>query len=141
MRTLIYRAYHLSSSYLKFHIEINFLHSFFHNNGFPSNMFYKYVRQFLDKQKEEKAKEVSVAKLPVYVSFPYYGYVSDKVKSELKDIVSRRFPQIDFRPIFKNKCMIGSFFKYKKSCLHPCALPLFIIINACFAISSTLVVP
>ena len=114
MQTLIYRAYHLSSNYLKLHNEINFLHSFFHNNGFPSNMFYKYVKQFLNKQKEDKPKEMSVPKLPVYVSFPYYGYVSEKVKSELKDIVFRRFPQINFRPIFRNNCMIGSFFRHKE---------------------------
>ena len=114
LQTLIYRAYHLSSNYLKFHNEINFLHSFFHNNGFPSNMFYKYVKQFLNKQKEDKPKEMSVPKLPVYVAFPYYGYVSEKVKSELKDIVFRRFPQINFRPIFRNNCMIGSFFRHKE---------------------------
>ena len=40
IRTLIYRAYHLSSNYIKFHLEINFLHTFFHNNGFPSNLFF-----------------------------------------------------------------------------------------------------
>ena len=114
MRTLIYRAFHLSSNYLKLHCEINFLHTFFHNNGFPSNMFYKYVRNFLNNQYEHKPEICSAPKMPVYVSFPYYGYISEKVKSELKAIVDRRFPQINFKPIFRNKCMIGSFFKHKE---------------------------
>ena len=114
IKTLIYRAYHLSSSYLKFHTEINFLHMFFHNNGFPSIIFFKYVKQFLNKRKENKPSPVSVPKLPLYVSFPYYGYVSQKIRSELKHLISDRFPQIDFRPVFRNNFMIGSFFRHKE---------------------------
>ena len=114
MKTLIYRAYHLSSDYFKFNNEIHFLKTFFHNNGFPDNMFFRCVKQFLNKQIENKPKEITVPKLPVYVSFPYYGYVSQKVRSELITLVYKRFPQIDFRPIFRNDCMIGSFFKHKE---------------------------
>ena len=114
MRTLIYRAYHLSSTYLKFHLEINFLHTFFHNNGFPSNLFFKFVKQFLDKKYENKPKTLMAQKMPVYVSFPYYGYISEKVRSELKDIICRRFPQVNFKPVFRNDFMIGSLFKHKE---------------------------
>ena len=53
--------------------------------------------------------------MPVYVSFPYYEYINEKVRNELKDIVYRRFPQINFKPVFKNKCMIGSLFKHKET--------------------------
>ena len=52
--------------------------SFFLNNGFPTTMFYKYVKQYLNIQKEVKPKEISVPKLPVFLSIPYHGYFSDK---------------------------------------------------------------
>ena len=107
IRTLIYRAYHLCSNYLTFDKEILFLFNFFHNNGFPSNLFYKYVRNFLDKQFSNTPKQQTVKKLPVYVSFPYYGYVSERIKAELKTIVCNRFLQIDLRIIFENKFSEG----------------------------------
>ena len=79
IRTLIYRAYHLSSKYLTFHLEINFLHTFFHNNGFPSNLFFKLVNQFLDKQYNCKPVILTAQKMPVCTSFPYYRNISEKV--------------------------------------------------------------
>ena len=39
IRTLIFRAYNLSSSYLNFTKEIDFLKNYFHENGFPSGIF------------------------------------------------------------------------------------------------------
>ena len=52
--------------------------------------------------------------MPVYISFPYYGYISEKVRCELKDVIYKRFPQINFKPIFRNNYMIGSLFKHKE---------------------------
>ena len=47
IKTLIFRAYALSSTYVNFTNEIDFLKNYFFDNGFPSNIFYKYVRLFL----------------------------------------------------------------------------------------------
>ena len=76
IKTLLYRAYHLSSDFFKFHAEVSFLHNFLHENGFPSNFIYKYIKQFIDKLYFNKVSEDTVKRMPVYVSFPYYGYLS-----------------------------------------------------------------
>ena len=94
MKTLIYQAYHLNSNYLnsnylKFHLEKNIYKLFFF--GSPSNLFFKYVNQFLDKQQEDKLKILSAQKMLLCISFPYYGYISEKVRYELNDIVYRIF--------------------------------------------------
>ena len=59
--------------------------------------FFRYVKQFLDKQQEDKPKILSTQKRPVYISFPFYGYISEKVRYDLKDTVYRRFPQINIK--------------------------------------------
>ena len=45
---------------------------------------------------------------------PYYGYISHKIKSEILDIVNKRYPQIDLRMVFVNRFTIGSFFRHKE---------------------------
>ena len=49
LKTLIYRAYHISSSYVNFDTEINFLRKFFYNNGYPSYLFDNHLNSFLNK--------------------------------------------------------------------------------------------
>ena len=41
MRTLVYRAFNLSSSFLSFHHEIEFLRKYFTENGYNSDIFYQ----------------------------------------------------------------------------------------------------
>ena len=104
-------------------------------------MIFKYVKQLLNKQQEDKPKILSVQKMPVYTSFPYYGYISEKVGSELKDVVYRRFPQINFKPVFRSKCMIGSLFRYKEKLLTSVCSSLVYDYRSLFALSSKLVAP
>ena len=49
VRTLIHRAYHLSSSFSNFQIEIDFLRSFFDTNGFPKIIIGRCISKFLNK--------------------------------------------------------------------------------------------
>ena len=119
IKTLIYRAFHLCSSYTNFHIEIEFLKQFFHNNGFPEAIFYKHVKRFLDNIYCSKDRAPTVPKLNVYFPLPYYGYISDKIKDELKHLIERHFPHINLNLIFTNKFSIGSFFKHKERLPEP----------------------
>ena len=52
--------------------------------------------------------------MPLYISFLYYGYISEKIRYELKNIVYRRFPQINFKAVFRSKCMIMSLFRQEE---------------------------
>ena len=113
VRTLIFRAYNLSSSYLNFTNEINFLRNYFHGNGFPSEIFYKYVRLFLSKIYHPSPMITTVKKLTIYVSFPYFGYISDTIKKEIQTCVENLYPQIDLRLAFKNSFSVSSIFRHK----------------------------
>ena len=50
----------------------------------------------------------------IYLSFPYFGYASEKLKNEVHELVSGRFPQLNLRMVFKNDFSIGSLFKHKE---------------------------
>ena len=113
VRTLIFRAYTLSSSYLNFTNEIDFLKNYFHGNGFPSNIFYKYVRLLLSKIYHPSPVITTVKKHIIYVSFPYFGYISDVFKKEIQTCVEKLYPQIDLRLAFRNSFSVGSLFRHK----------------------------
>ena len=113
IRTLIFRAYNLSSSYLNFSNEINFLKNYFHCNGFPGDTFYKYVRLFLSKIYHPTPVITTVKKHTIYVAFPYFGYISDILREEIRICVERLYPQINLKLAFKNSFSVGSFFRHK----------------------------
>lgn len=49
IKTLLHRAFHLTSSWQLFHKEILFLQSFFSNNMFPEPIFFNNVNKLLNK--------------------------------------------------------------------------------------------
>ena len=112
IKTLIYRAYHISSSYINFHNEVEKLKSFFINNGYPSTLFQKITKDFLSKIYSDESKlNFDIPKLPLYFKFPYFGIQSDKLKIELIKIIEKHFPFIDPKIILVNNYKIGNFFK------------------------------
>ena len=114
IKTLIYRAYHICSSYLAIHNEIEFLKKFFHDNGYPDSIFLKQIKQFLDKIYIPNQSASTVSKQKVYFSLPYYGYISDIIGRDIKQIVEKHIPQIQLILIFTNTFSIGTFFKHKE---------------------------
>ncbi|MEL7309738.1 MAG: hypothetical protein AAGK05_19090, partial [Pseudomonadota bacterium] len=119
IKTLLYRCYRVCSTYVKFHEEVNFLKSFFTNNGFPLNLYYNQVRKFLDKIYNPNLVSQTASKKRLYVSFPYYGYASEIIRTNVLSIVGKCYPHVDLKLIFTNKFSIGSLFKYKESLPPP----------------------
>ena len=114
VKTLLYRCYHVCSTYLNFHKEENFLKSFFTNNGFPANLYYNQLRQFLNKIYSPKPRIPTVSKKKIYVSFPYYGYVSERLRTEIMSAVRKYYPHIDLKIVFTKKFSVGSLFRFRK---------------------------
>jgi hypothetical protein len=113
VKTLLHRAYHLSSSYVTFTNELKFLESFFKNNGYPSFIFHKTVHKFLNTLYDPPPKEVSVRKDTRFVSLPFLGPPSSKIVNYLKQILPTYYPQIEFKFSLKNNFKIQSYFRYK----------------------------
>ena len=109
----------MCSTYLKFHKEVDFLKSYFINNGFPLNLYYSQVKQFLSRIYNKKATTQAANKKKLYISFPYYGYVSERLRTEITNIVEKYYPQINLKLIFTNKLSVGSLFKYKENLPTP----------------------
>ena len=114
IKTLIYRAYHISSSYKCFHSEIEFLINYFCDNCFPKKLVLQEIRKFVNAIYSTKPQLITVPKLKKYVTLPYLGYLSIKVKEELTSLFSKFFPHLNIIIIFTNNNSIASFFNAKE---------------------------
>jgi hypothetical protein len=83
IRALLYRAYHLSSSYISFTYEIDFLRGFFVNNGYPLNTFELQCKRFLNRIFTRATPTPTVERMKLYFSLPYYGLLSEKLYNNL----------------------------------------------------------
>ena len=114
IKTLVHRAYHLSSSFFSFDQEINFLRNFFTSNGYPVFIFDTVCKKFLDKiYAPSTVPPVTVPKMQFYFSAPYYNNVSEQLIQNLTNRLSVLYPQISFLAVNKNYLTIGKFFKFK----------------------------
>ena len=112
--TLFHRAYTLSSDFKLFHTEIEFLKTFFVNNGFNINQFYTFLRCFLNKKLQTVPKHYGPSRMVLYSKLPYLNdHVNDMCKAELNQLFLKYFPQVKLNLIFFNNYKIKSFFKYK----------------------------
>ena len=111
-KTLLSRAFALSSNWNKFHEEVTFLKSYFNKNCYPSFLFDKVIKKFLDDIFKPKIPVHDVPKKQMYVSLPFI-YKSSNMKRELTEILSNLYPYVKFHFIFKNPLTIGSLFKFK----------------------------
>jgi hypothetical protein len=113
IQTLVYRAYNVCSNYTSLHSEFEFLRNFFKSNGYPSFLVEKYIKRFLHSTHITKPIDYTVMKLPFYISLPFFGYQSEKLKSELSSLLSRTYPYVDFHLILSNSFKTSSLFRFK----------------------------
>ena len=115
IKTLIYRAYHISSTNMNFDKEIKFLRNFFSTNKFPTNLFNTHLRTFLNKiYKPNTALTTNVPKQKIYCKIPYCGYLTNKIKIDLNNFIHNHFPQLNVKLVSVNRKSIGSIFKHKQ---------------------------
>ena len=67
LKTLLHRAYHLSSNYSLFNDEICNLKTFFEGNGYPLKVFESILRKFLNKVRRPIMTTITVEKRTVYI--------------------------------------------------------------------------
>ena len=111
--TLIHRAYNICSSYASLHNKFETLKTFFEHNGYPRNLFYSQLRNFLEKRFSKPINNQPTIKDPIYLSLPYFGSQSDKLKIELRKLLGKFFPNENFRFILTNNFTISSLFHFK----------------------------
>jgi len=115
LKTLLHRAYKVSSNFSVLHIELEFLKSFFTSNGYPIRLIERHINQFLSNsiQPPPPVATVSQYSSEFYFRLPYFGHQSEKLKLELTNILAKFYPNIKFNFILTNNFKISSFFSYK----------------------------
>lgn len=114
IQTLIYRAYHVCSTFQSLDIEFQFIKTYFNNNGFPAKIVDSCINRFLCKQYDRDSPSIAtVSRDQLYFCLPYVGFHSEKLKRDLNSLLGQYLPSIAFNPILVNKFKTGSFFNYK----------------------------
>ena len=115
IKTLIFRAYRICSSWHDFDTEVKFLLNYFKVNGYPESIIQKVINRFLCSVIQPKQKPTTVKKLAMYVKFPFLNNrCCEVIKKELSWILTLKFPHIDFKFLFVNNTSIQSLLSHKE---------------------------
>ncbi len=108
IKTLIYRAYNICSSWVSFDAEINKLKEYFTNNGYPGMIHVKrFLCNKLNPVLSNNDKQIK------YLKLPFQGHNSYQIRKELSILLQKYCPDITFRFIFTNNYTIGPFINFK----------------------------
>ena len=113
MYCLIYRVFHIASTFSIFHNDLQILKTKFLKNGFPSGLFDNIVNKFLNKQYLPEEMQFSVPRRTVIITLPYLGPLSIIIRRRLKRLIDKFYPLVDLKVIFKRGRTIKSLFSYK----------------------------
>ena len=113
IKTLLYRAFELSSTPYLFHEEVGFLKKYFCNNNFPARLFAKTVQKFLSEKLDFRLRADTVPKCDIYFELPFIGKKSENMIQELRILITDHYPQIKPSFYFRSTRKIRSFFPLK----------------------------
>ena len=112
--SFLFRAWRLSNDYLSFHTELEFLRTYFMNNGYPEKVFFKKVRAFINERFKVKSVIQTAAKEDIYITFPFLSdKISKYLKKKLKEINNIYFPQVNLKLSFINNFKLRNFTNHK----------------------------
>ena len=112
-KTLIDRAYKISSNYNNLHSEILVLRKYFKDNNYNSFNFEYLVNKYLWNIYRPKPVIFTVKKDIRYVKFPYIGTLSNKLTKQLQSVLQNKLPSLEFKIVFINPLKIGNLFNFK----------------------------
>ena len=110
---LLHRIFHLCSSYENFHAQLEVVRKLFNLNGFPTHMFDKHVRHFLNNLFEPKPPLFTVPKKIVYFCLPFSGSHSLQIRTQITRLCNAAYPHLNIRFVFRLSTRISSFFPFK----------------------------
>ena len=80
---LIHRIFNLCSSYENFHTQLEVVRKLFNSNGFPSHMFDRIVRRFLDHTFDPRPPVLTASKKIIYFCLPFTGIHSLQIRTQI----------------------------------------------------------
>ena len=95
---MLHGAFNICSNYHLLHREFQFLRNFFVQNGFPQHLVQSKINKFLNSKYERgQTEEDSPEDNNFYISLPYFGLQSEKLKLELTSLLNKYFENIKFK--------------------------------------------
>ena len=113
MKAINQKALKVTSSYEKFHDEINALKQIFKLNGYPVQFIDRCIKQFLQKLYVTKAIQDIVNKKQLLVVLPFLGAQSFLVRKRLQSCIRNHLPYCSLRITFQFKTRFSSLFCFK----------------------------
>ena len=110
---LVYRAFHICSSYQNFHEEIVRIKEILCKNCFPRALTDRIIKSFLDKRFAPRPPAPQEAKTALLFCIPYLGRYSLQIKTRICTIIKQCYPGIKLQVIFRSPKRIQSFFPFK----------------------------
>src|SRR5215469_8220962 len=114
VKTLLFRAFYLTSSYASMHDEFEYLKRFFSKNHFPSSLINNLIKGFLNKSLDPAPTILGASKLQMYISLPFYDPIHISMKKVLLKILSDSFPHINFNLVFNSSFRLGTLLSHKE---------------------------
>ena len=115
--TLICRAYRISSDYVFFNSEVDFLKKLLQSNGYTLDFIERHIGRMLNKLLQRSSKETplnyDVPKPIVYFTTYFLGDVSKNMAKEMRSLIQSSYPQVHLRILYKSCNTIGSHFSFK----------------------------
>ena len=82
-------------------------------NGFPSHMFKRITRRFLDNTFDPKPSVQTVPRKIIYFCLSFTGTHSLQIRTQIDRLCNGVFPHLDTRFVFRSSRRIASFFLFK----------------------------
>ena len=122
--TLVFRAFKICSDYFTFDKEIDFIRSVLQLNGYPHSFIEVNIKRTINRLYTpfDKPEVLNFDVPKPILLFPthFLGDVSKTVSKELNSLISRFYPQIRLRLIYKSLDTIGSRFRVKDRMPEDC---------------------
>ena len=106
----IHRIFNLCLSYENFHIQLEVVRNLFKLNGFPSHMFERITRRFLDNTFDLKPSVQTVPKKIIYFCLPFTGIRSLQIRTQINRLCNAAFliSILDFFPAPPDESLLFS---------------------------------
>ena len=107
--SLISRYFNICSS----HCELQNFKQIFSLNGYPTSLIDNSIRTFLDKIFSPKPLVYSCSKKILFFCIPYTGQNGLQIRTQLHKLLSKAYPHIFIRFVFRSTCRLSEFFPFK----------------------------
>ena len=111
--SLISRYFNICSSYQSFHCELQNFKQIFSLNGYPTSLIDNCISTFLDKIFSPKPLVHFCSKKILFFCIPYTGQHGLQIRTQLYKLLSKAYPHISIRFVFRPTCRLSDFFPFK----------------------------